>query len=51
VNQSFKFKLDVAGSSLPDAPIRSSRMKLWLDDMRPPWEHGCDGWEWAKTSS
>ncbi len=24
-------------------------MKLWLDDVRPPWKHGCVGWEWAKT--
>ena len=24
-------------------------MKLWLDDVRPPWRHGCLGWEWAKT--
>ena len=25
-------------------------MKLWLDDIRPPWKHGCIGWEWAKTA-
>ncbi len=26
-------------------------MKLWLDDIRPPWQHGCIGWEWAKTAA
>lgn len=25
-------------------------MKLWLDDIREPWRHGCIGWEWAKTA-
>lgn len=25
-------------------------MKLWLDDIRPPWKHGCVGWTWAKTA-
>lgn len=25
-------------------------MKLWLDDIRRPWEHGCSGWDWAKTA-
>lgn len=25
-------------------------MKLWLDDVREPWKHGCIGWEWAKTA-
>lgn len=25
-------------------------MKLWLDDVREPWKHGCLGWEWAKTA-
>lgn len=25
-------------------------MKLWLDDVRPPWKHGCLGWTWAKTA-
>lgn len=25
-------------------------MKLWLDDLRPPWKYGCIGWEWAKTA-
>lgn len=25
-------------------------MKLWLDDIRPPHEHGCLGWTWAKTA-
>jgi hypothetical protein len=25
-------------------------MKLWLDDIREPWKHGCLGWEWAKTA-
>ena len=24
-------------------------MKLWLDDIREPWKHGCIGFEWAKT--
>jgi hypothetical protein len=24
-------------------------MKLWLDDVRPPWKHGYIGWDWAKT--
>ena len=24
-------------------------MKLWLDDVRPPWQHGCLGWDWART--
>lgn len=24
-------------------------MKLWLDDVRPPWQWGRIGWEWAKT--
>jgi hypothetical protein len=26
-------------------------MKLWLDDVREPWKHGCLGWEWAKTAT
>lgn len=25
-------------------------VKLWLDDVREPWKHGCVGWEWAKTA-
>lgn len=25
-------------------------MKLWLDDIRPPWEHGCIGWKWVQTA-
>lgn len=25
-------------------------MKLWLDDIREPWKHGCIGWHWAKTA-
>ena len=25
-------------------------MKLWLDDIRPPWKYGHIGWEWAKTA-
>lgn len=25
-------------------------MKLWLDYIRKPWEHGCIGWEWVKTA-
>jgi len=25
-------------------------MKLWLDDVREPWKHGCLGWTWAKTA-
>lgn len=25
-------------------------MKLWLDDIREPWKHGCLGWEWVKTA-
>lgn len=25
-------------------------MKLWLDDVREPWKHGCLGWEWVKTA-
>lgn len=25
-------------------------MKLWLDDIREPWKHGCLGWAWAKTA-
>ncbi len=25
-------------------------MKLFLDDIREPWKHGCVGWEWAKTA-
>ena len=25
-------------------------MKLWLDDVRKPWLHGCLGWTWAKTA-
>lgn len=24
-------------------------MRLWLDDVRKPWEHGALGFEWAKT--
>jgi hypothetical protein len=24
-------------------------VKLWLDDVRKPWEHGAIGFEWAKT--
>lgn len=24
--------------------------KLWLDDVRPPWLHGCIGYEWVKTA-
>lgn len=30
--------------------MRDGRVKLWLDDIRPPWKHGCLGWEWAKTA-
>src|SRR4029077_1280708 len=26
-------------------------MKLWLDDIRPPWKYGCIGWHWAKTAA
>lgn len=26
-------------------------MKLWLDDCRPPYMHGCQGWHWAKTAA
>ena len=26
-------------------------MKLWLDDVREPWKHGCIGWHWAKTAA
>lgn len=26
-------------------------MKLWLDDIRAPHEHGCLGWAWAKTAA
>ena len=25
-------------------------MKLWLDDIRPPWKYGCIGWHWARTA-
>ena len=25
-------------------------MKLWLDDVRKPWEHGYYGWMWVKTA-
>jgi hypothetical protein len=25
-------------------------VKLWLDDVRQPWKHGCVGYEWAKTA-
>jgi hypothetical protein len=25
-------------------------MRLWLDDIRPPWKYGCIGWHWAKTA-
>jgi hypothetical protein len=25
-------------------------MRLWLDDIREPWKHGCVGWDWAKTA-
>lgn len=25
-------------------------MKMWLDDVREPWKHGCLGWEWVKTA-
>jgi hypothetical protein len=24
--------------------------KLWLDDIREPWKHGCIGWTWVKTA-
>lgn len=24
-------------------------MRLWLDDVRPPWKWGRLGWEWVKT--
>jgi hypothetical protein len=24
-------------------------VKLWLDDVRPPWKHGCIGWTWARS--
>lgn len=24
--------------------------KLWLDDIREPWNHGCVGWTWVKTA-
>lgn len=26
-------------------------MKVWLDDIRNPAEHGHAGWEWAKTAN
>lgn len=26
-------------------------MKMWLDDIRPPWEHGRIGWTWVKTAA
>lgn len=26
-------------------------MKLWLDDIRHPAEHGCIGWHWARTAN
>lgn len=26
-------------------------MKLWLDDVREPWKHGCLGWEWVTTAT
>ena len=29
---------------------RCGEMKLWLDDLRPPWRYGYIGWEWAKTA-
>lgn len=29
---------------------RHSPVRLWLDDCREPWKHGCLGWEWAKTA-
>lgn len=25
--------------------------KLWLDDIRPPWQHGYTGATWAKTAA
>lgn len=25
-------------------------VKLWLDDIRDPAQHGCIGWVWAKTA-
>lgn len=28
----------------------TSNINLWLDDIRPPWRHGCLGWTWAKTA-
>lgn len=29
--------------------LGGSRMKLWLDDVRPPHKYGRLGWHWAKT--
>jgi hypothetical protein len=26
-------------------------MRLWLDDVRPPWRHGCLGWDWVTTAA
>ena len=26
-------------------------MKLWLDDIRPPWKYGCIGWHWVRTAA
>ena len=26
-------------------------MKLWLDDIRPPWKYGCVGWIWVETAA
>jgi len=25
-------------------------MRLWLDDARAPWKHGCLGWTWIETA-
>lgn len=25
-------------------------MRLWLDDIREPWRHGCLGWHWVKSA-
>ncbi len=27
-----------------------SQVRLWLDDVREPWKHGCIGWVWVKTA-
>lgn len=42
--------LDAVPVSLDSGKPWTDNCNLWLDDVRPPWKHGCLGWEWVKTA-